>query len=189
MTPAAVPITAPMTTRRRLMPMRRHSSSDTGWPVMVWPKSPRTAPESQCPYRSRSGLSRFSMAAVWAMTSLDTGGLRPSRLSSGLKDHDVNANVRKEASASSTRALSSRPARNRVMPRPPHTAFAQGRRSTNAGPEAGLRARRVPLANPTRPRGGARRPRCEVGHRSQHEPPMVAPAPFGRRPLRLTRIA
>ena len=47
-TPTMVPTTDPISTNRRLTPMRRHSSSETGWPVTVVPKSPRTAPDTQC---------------------------------------------------------------------------------------------------------------------------------------------
>ena len=47
-TPITVPSTEPITSRRRLTPIRRHSSSDTGWPLTVVPKSPRTAPDTQC---------------------------------------------------------------------------------------------------------------------------------------------
>ena len=36
-----------MSTSLRLTPMRRHSSSLTGWPPTVVPKSPRTAPDTQ----------------------------------------------------------------------------------------------------------------------------------------------
>lgn len=46
-TPMIVPSTEPMITSRRLTPTRRHSSSVTGWPVTVVPKSPRTAPDTQ----------------------------------------------------------------------------------------------------------------------------------------------
>ena len=46
-TPITVPTTEPMISSRRLTPMRRHSSSDTGCPPMVVPKSPRTAPATQ----------------------------------------------------------------------------------------------------------------------------------------------
>jgi hypothetical protein len=41
-----VPSTEPITTNRRLTPMRRPRSSVTGWPVTVVPKSPRTAPDA-----------------------------------------------------------------------------------------------------------------------------------------------
>ena len=47
-TPITVPSTEPMTSSRRLTPTRRPSSSETGWPVIVVPKSPRTAPDAQC---------------------------------------------------------------------------------------------------------------------------------------------
>ena len=47
-TPRTVPTTEPMISSRRLTPMRRHSSSDTGWPAIVVPKSPWTAPDTQC---------------------------------------------------------------------------------------------------------------------------------------------
>ncbi len=46
-TPMMVPMTDPISTSRRLTPMRRHSSSVTGCPVTVVPKSPRTAPDTQ----------------------------------------------------------------------------------------------------------------------------------------------
>ena len=42
-----VPATDPISSNRRLTPMRRHSSPDTGWPLTVAPKSPRTACEAQ----------------------------------------------------------------------------------------------------------------------------------------------
>ena len=48
-TPITVPSTEPITSSRRLTPMRRHSSSETGWPLTVVPKSPRTAPDTQWP--------------------------------------------------------------------------------------------------------------------------------------------
>ena len=47
-TPITVPSTAPMTRSRRLTPTRRPSSAEMGWPVIVVPKSPRTAPDAQC---------------------------------------------------------------------------------------------------------------------------------------------
>ncbi|CNL65924.1 Uncharacterised protein [Mycobacterium tuberculosis] len=46
-TPATVPNTDPTTSSRRLTPIRRPSSVPTGWPVMVVPKSPRTACDTQ----------------------------------------------------------------------------------------------------------------------------------------------
>ena len=38
----SVPMTDPISTSRRLTPMRRHNSSVTGWPVTVVPKSQPT---------------------------------------------------------------------------------------------------------------------------------------------------
>ena len=46
-TPVTVPMTEPRMSSRRLTPIRRHSSSDTGCPPMVVPKSPRTTPAAQ----------------------------------------------------------------------------------------------------------------------------------------------
>ena len=47
-TPITVPSSEPIANSRRLTPMRRHSSSATGCPFTVVPKSPRTAPDTQC---------------------------------------------------------------------------------------------------------------------------------------------
>ena len=47
MTPMMEPRIDPMATSRRLVHTRRPSSSETGCPVTVFPKSPRTAPETQ----------------------------------------------------------------------------------------------------------------------------------------------
>ena len=47
-TPIRVPSIDPITSNRRLAPIRRHNSSDTGWPLTVVPKSPWTAPATQC---------------------------------------------------------------------------------------------------------------------------------------------
>jgi hypothetical protein len=102
-TPITVPSTEPMTSSRRLTPMRRHSSSATGWPLTVVPKSPRTAPATQWPYRSGIGLSRSSSAALASMTACGGRGLRCSRLLSGVNVSEVRLNVRNDARASNTR--------------------------------------------------------------------------------------
>ena len=46
--PRTVPTTDPMTSSRRVTPTRRQSVAPTGWPVMVVPKSPRTACAAHC---------------------------------------------------------------------------------------------------------------------------------------------
>ncbi len=101
-TPITVPSTEPITSSRRLTPMRRPSSSATGCPATVVPKSPRTAPEAQCAYRSGIGLSRSSSAALASITACGGRGLRCNRLLSGVKVYEVRVKVRNDANPSST---------------------------------------------------------------------------------------
>jgi hypothetical protein len=101
-TPISVPNTEPMSSSRRLTPTRRPSSLEIAWPVMVVPKSPRTAPDAHRTYRIGIGRSRFSSAALASITACGGRGFRCSRLSSGLKEYDVRVNVRKEANTNST---------------------------------------------------------------------------------------
>ena len=72
-TPMTVPSTEPMTSSRRLTPMRRHSSSDTGCPSMVVPKSPCTAPATQCAVAQRDRLVEVQLGGL----GVDHGLRRP----------------------------------------------------------------------------------------------------------------
>ena len=63
-TPITVPSTDPMINNRRLTPTRRHSSSDTGCPVTVVPKSPRTAPDDPMRIPNRYRLVQVQLGGL-----------------------------------------------------------------------------------------------------------------------------
>ncbi len=105
-TPTTVPITDPRNTRRRLTPMRRHSSSDTGWPPTVVPKSPRMAPDTQWPYRTGSAC-RGPTRRPWRRSPpAVAAGCAAKGCRGDGRQTEARPNVRNDAKASSTSANS-----------------------------------------------------------------------------------